>query len=242
MKAVVLAAGFGTRLGGLGEEGPKALLPVGGTPLKRLLDEVAGIPQIDGVFCVTNQRFFPAIESFLSGHKGIVLVNDLAERNEKRLGAIKDLEMVISSQEIDDDLLVLVSDRLFTEPNLEGLCRFFQEKGGLATLYKDVRNPVLIAGQKGCLVLEGDNVLNFEEKPKNPKSSLASVGISLLPRKALSLVREYLKAGNNPDSPGFFLEWFVKRGGKVFALELKGECIDLGTRESFEKALEIFGK
>ena len=63
MKAIILAAGYATRLYPLTKDTPKALLPVAGrTILDRLLDGMRAIPEIDHIHLVTNHRFAPALE------------------------------------------------------------------------------------------------------------------------------------------------------------------------------------
>ena len=58
MKAIVLAAGYATRLRPLTDSVAKPLLPVGGRPmLDWILDRIAGVPDVDAVHVVTNRKF-----------------------------------------------------------------------------------------------------------------------------------------------------------------------------------------
>ena len=61
MKAVVLAAGYATRLYPLTVDRPKALLPVAGKPmLEHLVDRLDGVPGLDEIHVVTNSKFAKA--------------------------------------------------------------------------------------------------------------------------------------------------------------------------------------
>ena len=120
MKAIILAAGYATRLYPLTKDTPKALLPVAGrTILDRLLDGMRAIPEIDHIHLVTNHRFAPAFEEWrqtVQVHCPITVHDDGTTSNEDRLGAVGDIAFVLERAGIDDDLFVAASDNLFTFP------------------------------------------------------------------------------------------------------------------------------
>ena len=120
MKAIILAAGYATRLYPLTKDTPKALLPVAGrTILDRLLDGMRAIPEIDHIHLVTNHRFAPAFEEWRQTaqvHCPITVHDDGTTSNEDRLGAVGDIAFVLERAGIDDDLFVAASDNLFTFP------------------------------------------------------------------------------------------------------------------------------
>ena len=64
LKALILAAGYATRLRPLTDDVPKHLLPVGGRPmLDWVLDSVREVEDVDAIHLVTNHRFAPAFEA-----------------------------------------------------------------------------------------------------------------------------------------------------------------------------------
>jgi glucose-1-phosphate thymidylyltransferase len=82
-------------------------------------------------------------------------------------------------------------------------------------------------------------VTHFEEKPEKPKSTLAAMALYYYSREALPMFTTYLAAGNNPDQPGRFLQWLYTRK-PIKAFEMKGQWLDIGSKETLEKANEIF--
>ena len=118
MKAVILAAGYATRLYPLTVDRPKALLDVGGRPMvEHLLQRLEGVAELDGIYLVTNSKFADTFRDWATGWAGseVWIVDDGTADEETKLGAIGDLELTIRESAIDDDLIVLAGDNLFSE-------------------------------------------------------------------------------------------------------------------------------
>lgn len=117
MKAIILAAGYATRLYHLTKDCPKPLLEVAGkTILDYITEKMERVEEIDEIIIFTNDKYAGhfeewAKEAFYS--KKMTLVNDGTLTNETRLGAIGDIQFVIEQLNIHDDLMVLVGDNLF---------------------------------------------------------------------------------------------------------------------------------
>ena len=98
MKAIVLAAGYATRLYPLTLERPKALLEVGGRPLlDRVLERVLALGDVDESIVVTNAKFAPQFEEWAVDKHRVTVVNDGVDEEEDRLGAIGDIGFVLGS-------------------------------------------------------------------------------------------------------------------------------------------------
>ena len=82
-------------------------------------------------------------------------------------------------------------------------------------------------------------VLSIEEKLDDPKTTLVSTGIYILPKKVLPKLREYIESGRNPDEPGRCLEWLLE-SELIYGYILSGEWYDIGTQETYRRALERF--
>ena len=240
MKAIILAAGYATRLYPLTLDRPKALLPVGGRPmLERLLERLGEVEGLDGVYVVTNAKFANAFREWArEADAGVKIVDDGTSDEETRLGAIGDLDLTIREGGIDDDLLVLAGDNLFSE-SLAGFPAFALAKGGAALGVYDVGDFEAIQSY-AAIELDGDDrVVRLEEKPSEPRTTLAGIALYFYPRGALGLVREYLDAGNNPDQPGRLVEWLYPRT-PVYGWRVPGRWYDVGSKETLAEADQAF--
>jgi glucose-1-phosphate thymidylyltransferase len=242
VKAVILAAGYATRLYPLTLDRPKALLAVGGRPmLDRLLEQLEGVAGLDEVYVVTNSKFDGAFREWAAGRSGmrVQIVDDGTVDEESRLGAIGDLDLTIREAGLDDDLLVLAGDNLFSE-SIAPFPAFALAKGGAALGVYDVGDLETIR-RYAVIELDGeDRVTLLEEKPGEPRSTLAGIALYFYPRTMLDLVAEYLAAGNNPDQPGRLVQWLYLRT-PVYGWRVPGRWYDVGSKETLAEADRAFG-
>jgi glucose-1-phosphate thymidylyltransferase len=221
VKALILAAGYATRLRPLTDTIPKQLLPVGGRPMVDwILDRLAET-SADEIHLVTNARFAPDFERWAEG-KEVRVHNDGTMSNEDRLGAIGDIDFV----GLDDDLLAIAGDNLF-DYSLAEFESYWRAKGGSAVAVHDVGDREL-AKKYGIVDVDGDDrIVAFVEKPDDPPSTLAATATYLYRREHAALVPTYLAEGNPPDQPGNFVAWLHARE-PVYAYRFAGEWYDIG--------------
>ena len=221
MKALILAAGYATRLRPLTDTIAKPLLPVGGRPMVDwILDRIAET-SADEIHLVTNARFAPDFERWAEG-KEVHVHNDGTTSNEDRLGAVGDIDFV----GIDDDLLAIASDNLF-DYSLADYEAYWRAKGGSCIAVHDV-GDVELAKKYGIVdVDEDDRVTNFIEKPENPPTTLCATATYLYRREDVARVKRYLAEGNPPDQPGNYVAWLHQRA-PVYAYRFPGEWYDIG--------------
>ena len=134
MKIIILAAGYATRLYPLTLTQPKPLLPVAGKPMvEHVLDNLAAIEGIDRVYVVTNAKFAGQFQTWSDNYRAtksklnFTIVNDGSTDDSNKLGAIGDINFVLSSQGVDDDIIVVAGDNLFNQP-LGDFGKFCREK------------------------------------------------------------------------------------------------------------------
>src|SRR5207247_1222254 len=132
MKVIILAAGYATRLYPLTLTQPKPLLPVAGKPMvEYVLDNLAPIGGIDRVYVVTNAKFAGHFQTWADAYRGAKLnftvVNDGSTDDRNKLGALGDLNLVLKRESVDDDIIVVAGDNLFSE-RLDGFGKFCREK------------------------------------------------------------------------------------------------------------------
>lgn len=238
MKGLILAAGYGTRLYPLTLDRPKPLVKVGGkTILERLLRKFEKIESCDEVYIVTNDKFHDMIVKWVrdrSFSMKLKVINDLTRSNEDRLGAIGDINLVLSKEQPKDDVLIVAGDNLF-EFDIADFIDFSKKKNKFSVALFDVKDRKL-AQRYGIVSLAADQKLDeFQEKPEKPKTTLASTGIYFMPEETLPLMREYMKTDLVKDAPGNFVKWISENDG-VYGYVFTEGWYDIGDKVSLEKA------
>ena len=237
MKAVVLAGGYATRLWPVTKHRPKMLLPIGETTvIDRIFRALEGDDRIETVYVSTNERFAPEFEAHLEAsefEKPVLSVEETAEEAEK-FGVVGALGQLVDREGIDDDLLVVAGDNLIGF-DLSEFLDYFESKGSTTLAAYDVGDREK-AKSYGLVELDGDRVVDFQEKPEEPNSTLVSIACYGFPRESIRF-EEYLSDGNNPDEPGWFLQWLQSRES-VHAFVFEEPWFDIGTPESYLEAVE----
>ena len=256
MIALILAAGYATRLYPLTINTPKPLLPVGPKAMiDYIVDEIETIPDVSKIVVVTNHRFADQFDVWAKARSeadaatgadlpSIEVIDDGTTDDTNKLGAIGDIQFVIQKLAIDDDLMIIAGDNLFTY-KLKDMYDFFKQKHSdtlVAIKVEDVEQLKKLA----VATLDEDNkVVHLAEKPSLPRSTVAIYATYFYLRETLPLFAVYLDEGNTPDAPGHFPSWLYTRKD-VYAFRAPGTCIDIGTPENYKDVCdnyeEILGK
>lgn len=236
MKAVILAAGYATRLRPLTENFPKPLLPVGGRPmLDWIVERVEEVDEIDGLHVVTNSRYAADFASWAEGGD-IQVHDDGTTSNEDRLGAIGDLRFTVEEARLQGDhLLVIAGDNLF-DYSLAGYVEWWHGKGTASAIsVRRIPDRELIKQYGVVTIDDDDRITSIVEKPDDPQGDLAATATYIYHREHAALIQEYLEEGNSPDAPGRFPEWLVHRA-PVYGYAFEGLWMDIGDREQLLEA------
>lgn len=245
MKAIILVAGYATRLYPLTLNTPKALLQIGDeTMLDFVMKKLQKVSAVDEVYLISNDKFAKNFEDWAGNSNydmPIHVLNDGTNTNETRLGAIGDIQFVLDHAKIDDDLMVLVSDNYFTF-ELTDFYDYYKEKQSdvvLGTKFKDLE---YLSKHFGVAILNEDGqVMDMVEKPGRIISDTGLYASYIFKKETLPKFKEYLNEGNSPDAPGNFIAWLHKRK-PVYCYRFEGECYDIGTKEMYNELNERFSK
>jgi len=244
MNVLILAAGYATRLHPLTLTQPKPLLPVAGKPMiEYVLDNLAPIGGIDRVHVVTNARFAGHFQKWADDYGAraklhFKIINDGSTDDSNKLGAIGDLHLVLQQEQLDDDLIVVAGDNLFSE-KLGAFGEFIRRANAPVLGVYDV-GSLDQAKKYGVVQLDGEGRLAaFEEKPANPAGTLIGIALYYYPRATLPLIRQYIAEGNHPDQPGRLVQWLYPRQ-PVYTWTVPGLWFDIGSKETLEEANRIF--
>lgn len=229
MQVFVLAGGYATRLWPLTEKRSKPLLPIAGKPL--LTHLIEKIPSDMRVTVSTNSVFEEAFETWIQslGHPNVHLEIEDTKHEDHKLGALGALGLWLEEKKIQEDVLVLTGDNYLGFD----LQTFLQQYDGeTALLAAHDIGDISKASAFGTVITDANHhITAFEEKPREPKTSLVSTGCAILPRQTIPLTIAHAK--NKPDNLGGVFEEFLKNGVKVRAFVFAEPWLDIGSFGSY---------
>jgi len=241
VKALILAAGYATRLRPLTLNRPKSLLPISGQPMiDYVIRKIDEVDKVDHIFVVVNRRFLNNFQAWVGStptSKPAELINNETTCNEDRLGAVADMNFAVEKRGIQDDLLVVGGDNLF-DFGLEEFVSFFEQKGTSVALH-DCGDLLSARRFSNVELDEEGRIVFFEEKPEKPRSSVVAICLYLFEASSLGLLTSYLEDGGNRDAPGHFIEWLHKKI-PVYGKVMGGIWFDIGNKESYREADRMF--
>ena len=216
---------------------PKMLLPVGDTTvIDRILQQLEDDDRIGTVYLSTNEAFAETFREHIADRgydKTQLSVEDTTGEDEK-FGVVGALAQLVEREDVDNDLFVIAGD------NLIGF-----ELGDFLDVYEENDAPTLAAydvGSRekaksyGLVELDGDQVVDFQEKPDDPKSTLVSIACYAFPADSVRFA-EYLAGENNPDEPGWYIDW-LQAQEPVYAFTFDDVWFDIGTADSYLETVE----
>ena len=245
--AILLCAGYGTRMGALTRTTPKPLLPVADRPvLDYLLDQLVELPDLSAVHVVSNHHYAAAFSAWAADRqpdlrrRGLELRvhDDGTLSNEDRLGAIGDLGFVLGrlghEAAMPDKALVCAGDNILRFP-LAPLWARCRDTGRSQVLAMEETDPTRLR-RTGVLELDAeDQVVALWEKPETPPSCWACPSFYALAGDALAAVGPYLAADRPADEIGRFIDHLCATH-PVDAVKTRGSRLHVGNPQELERA------
>lgn len=243
MKCILLCAGYATRLFPLTKNFPKALLKVGPkTILDYIVDDLDKVDEIDDIYIITNNKYYSHFLEYTKNKKNIskeiTVINDGTTSNSDRLGAIGDIIYTLKTQNIDDDILVMASDNLYTFA-IKEFIDFYNKTSCSCVALKTSYDLEELRRFAVTNIDSNNTIIDFTEKPKNPKYNYAACALYIYKKEHLPYFDKYIAEGNNKDAPGNFVAYLYKKEN-VKGFVFNGECYDIGTHESLKEMNEKF--
>ena len=254
VSAVLLAAGYATRLYPLTNDVPKALLPLGpgseswtaaaGLAPRVILDEVCRslttVPGLRQSFLVTNHRFAAQFQEWQRSRQAdIEVLDDGTETAETRLGAIRDLELARRRAAPENDVLVVGTDNLFRWPLSEFVARA-QRHGPDPSVALWTAPSHSAATQFGVVTQDArDRITALTEKSPQPPSRDVALCVYYFPAAMCGKIQEFLDEVTTADAPGYFIQWLAKRGA-VYGIMMPGPWYDIGTLEAYHEVISAW--
>lgn len=244
MKAILLGAGYATRMGDLTKGGPKALLELeeGKPILNYIVEELEKIPAIDEACIITNDKFFTHFTNWTEKFKfrfPIKVLNDGTNSNENRLGAIGDVVFTLEKLKYNDDVVILATDNHFSF-ELKDAYNYFIKKKTDCIIAKEFEDKSFVAGKYAVAELDRKGlVLDIVEKPLEPKTGIGVYAVYFIKKEDVPLYFTYRDLGLKMDSPGNFITYLYKVR-PVHCYVFDGIAIDVGTPELYYEAVALF--
>ena len=242
MKAVVLAGGYARRMWPLTKNRPKPLLPIAGRPmLDYVMASLESVPDLDEVYISTNRRFQSQFKEYLDGvhtEKRLRLFVEDTRSEEEKLGSVGALGYLIQENSLDDELLVIAGDNIFSFKMTDFIDYFHRKKANTIALY-DLKSKEKARLYGVVHVDEEYRIIDFREKPADPQSTLVSTACYAFTRRGVRSILRYLEEGNDPDKMGHFIEWLC-RHDEVYGFVFTGVWFDIGSLESYKAANKYF--
>ena len=236
MKGVVLAGGLGSRLNPLTKVTNKHLLPVYNQPMIYYPIRTLINAGIDDIMIVTGGNSAGDFLKLLGNGKdfGLKHLNYTYQEGE---GGIADALSLVEHFADDEPICVVLGDNII-EGNIRQAAEDYKNQGkGAKILLKKVHDPQRF----GVPELDGDKVLQIEEKPANPKSDFAVIGIYFYDAAVFDIIKTLVPSGRGELEITDVNNHYINRGEMTWN-ELDGWWTDAGTFESLLHATNLVAK
>ncbi len=236
MKGVILAGGLGSRLYPLTKVTNKHLLPVYNEPMIYYPIRILVNAGIDDLLIVTGGNnagdFLRLLEN--GNEFGLKHINYTYQQGEGGIAAALSLAEFFAD---NDKIVVVLGDNIIEGNIRAAVDKFRVQKEGARILLKEVTDPQRF----GVPVFEGEKIIRVEEKPANPASNYAVIGIYMYDHRVFEFIRS-LQPSQRGELEITDVNDFYIREEKMQWDVLGGWWSDAGTFESLQSVGNMVAK
>jgi len=233
MKGVILAGGLGTRMFPLTKITNKHLLPVYDLPMIYYPIQTLVNAGVEDIMIVTGGRNSGDFLRLLGNGAefGLKHLNYAYQEGEGGIAAALELAEHWAAGE---PIVVILGDNLIGGNICQAVTNFREQGGGAKILLKEVEDPERF----GVASLDGEKVTKIVEKPTDPETNLAVIGIYMFDERVWQII-----GGLEPSQRGELEitdvnNWYIEDGSMTFEV-LEGWWTDAGTFESLHRATNL---
>jgi len=229
-----MAGGFAKRLYPLTKNKSKCLLELAGKPvIDYTIDKLKEIRELREIVVITNKTFYGDFINWAKNHPFLIRVlSDGGTSENSKIGALTAFLNYLGKEKIEEDIFLSGADNFFKFSLRDIYQTFKRENRDLAVFY-DINN-LETAKRSGVALIKDNTLVDFEEKPQNPKSTIVSSAMYFIKRDTLPLIRKLGEEKIKRDNLGNLIEYLYKQI-PLYAV-ITEESIDIGTIELLKKA------
>lgn len=233
MKGIILAGGLGSRLFPLTKITNKHLLPVYDRPMIYYPIEALVKAGITDIMIVTGGKKSGDFLSLLGNGSdfGLKHLNYTYQKGE---GGIADALGLCEHWAAGEPICVILGDNIIQKNITQGANDFKAQGGGAKIMLKEVHDPERF----GVAELEGEKVLSIVEKPKDPKSNKAVIGIYMYDGRVFDIIKTLKPSERGELEITDVNNWYIDDGSMTFEV-LDGWWTDAGTFDSLLKSSKL---
>jgi len=233
MKGVILAGGLGTRLYPLTKVTNKHLLPVYDKPMIYYPIQTLINAGIDDILIVTGGNNAGDFLKLLGNGKefGLKHINYTYQEGEGGIAEALRLAEFFASEE---KICVVLGDNIIERNIRKAVENFQRQETGAKILLKEVPDPQRF----GVAELKGDRIARIEEKPREPKSPYAVIGIYLFDQQVFDTIKTLKPSDRGELEITDVNNRYIEKGTMTWDI-LEGWWTDAGTFESLLRANQL---
>ncbi len=233
MKGVVLAGGLGSRLNPLTKITNKHLLPVYNKPMVFYPIELLANAGITEMVLVTGGNN-PGDFLRLMGNGKELGMNNISYVYQEGEGGIAEALGLAEFYVRGDDIAVVLGDNIFENEITPFVDSYRQQGKGAKILLKEVPDP----HRFGVATVDGDRVVRIDEKPKNPVTNFAVVGVYMYDSSVFDIIKTLKPSNRGELEITDVNNAYIERGEMTFNV-VEGWWTDAGTFPSLYRASRL---